>query len=150
MRGRRALVASAATLAMLGLSACDPAVEPPNWAARVVDGAIELSFCEPFAADELGADVEQTSGPRWREFWKATGDIQARTGDSLTLGQSGLGVTYERIDQNVVDERSVILVFAYVDNEQSERAWFDFADATEARPWVHSKAAASSEPCTEP
>lgn len=148
-RGWRAVVAFAASFAVLGLSACDPAVEPPKWAARVVDGVVELAFCEPFAADELGADVERASGSRWREFWKATGDIRASSGDSLTMGQSGLGVTYERIDRNVVDGKSVIVVFAYVDDQQTERAWFDFAAVTESRPWAHSKDAASSEPCTE-
>lgn len=148
-RGWRAVVAFTTSFAMLGLSACDPAVEPPKWAAHVVDGVVELAFCEPFAADELGADVEQASGSRWREFWKATGHIRASPGDSLTMGRSGLGVTHERIDQNAVDEKSVIVVFAYVDDRQTERARFDFADVTEARPWAHSTDTASSEPCTE-
>lgn len=115
----------------------------------MIDGTVEIAFCEPLEATELGADVEQQSGERWKEFWKATGTIVAQTGDTLRLGAKGLGIVNEDVDLQAVSGGSTILVFAYRGQPQIERAWFEFATTTPDRQWAHPGADATAEPCSQ-
>lgn len=127
--------------------ACDPVPDPPNWSANISAQGVSLAFCEPLVADELGADIEQSSGSRWREVWRVDGTIRAETGDLLLMGDKKPGMTSDEYLRDVIGPRSIILVFAYRNGQQVERALFDFSQASDDRPWVHSQGESSQQPC---
>lgn len=102
--------------------ACDPVPDPPNWSAKISSQGVSLAFCESLVADELGADIEQSSGSRWREVWRVDGTIRAETGDLLLMGDKKPGMTSDEYLRDVIGPRSIILVFAIaMGNKSSER-----------------------------
>jgi hypothetical protein len=143
------LVAGAASVLAAGLSVllvgCDPLPAGPDWAARVVDGRLELAFCESAIGEESVAYGERASAPRWEKVWTVAGEMQFMAGDQLVAGVNVRSLN-QRYAPNAFDEQRNALVLLYRDGSQVARASFELADAAPGE-WVSAGGGTGREPC---
>lgn len=132
----RAITSGFVLLLTVTLSACDPAVSPPDWQARIVQDKLQIQFCEPVSAEELSIDINQEGqSERWREYWNAKGALDLPAGTVVTI-EDHLEGSLTQIDSDVVvDSDTKILVFAYEDGDQVERAAYIFGADAAADSW---------------
>jgi hypothetical protein len=126
----------------------DPARQPPHWEARVSGDQLQIAACELLQGDALDAVVEQSAGPRWREFWTAHGPITVNSGEVLRAGQPVPGVT-QTYDGSAVTDGGVIVVFLNADGVRVARAKFDFSGEVPTGHWLRPDGSTHETACAE-
>lgn len=150
MRARRSRVAVAAAALLVMLTGCfaDPARQPPRWDARISGDQLQIAACEPLEGDALNAVIDQSSGPRWREFWTLSGPIAVNSGDVLRAGQPLPG-TSQTYDGTAVTESGVVVVFLNANGVRLERAQFDFTLEVPTGHWLSPDGSTHETACAE-